>query len=129
MRVVAYIDNCLIGPNLDQDLTEKGALEEIKTLTGSRGDEFILQTSNRTANEYEQWQDEAGREAMRQDHATKGRVNRDHTVKGFFSLWDQYGGGGCFPMVADVPNEDVYAELRALGIQDMDAEHIAIAIH
>lgn len=129
MEISAYLDNNLIGPNLEQEPGEKKALEDLVEYLSAQNIGFTQLTSNRTANEYEKWKDKAKQEAMRKDHATKGRVTRDHTVKGFVGMWDRYGGGGTFPIVADVPNEDDYKVLRSLGLQDMDAKHIAIAIH
>lgn len=127
--ILVYLDNNLLGPNLEQDLGEKKALKDLEKLNSERDLGIELLTSNRTANEYEKWKNQAKREAMQEDHATKGRVAQDHEVKDFFNMFDQYGGGGSFPMVSDVPDKGVFDNLRTLGIEEMDAKHVAIAIH
>ncbi len=49
----------------------------------------------------------------------------DHEVLGFHNQWDQWGGGGSFPLVADDP---ISSELQKIDVERRDAHHLLVAI-
>jgi len=136
MRV--YLDNNLLGPNAEQYEAETEALQGLEAERRAGRLEWVV--SRRTANELEQTEDTAWREALRAAYAAATLLDDDHAVKGFSSV-DLYGdcpgarpraGAAGFvttPLVADQPDDRIYAELREMGLHDMDAKHLTVAIH
>ena len=54
-------------------------------------------------------------------------VSDDHRVLGSHTLTDPYGGCICSPLVTDIVDGGLYANLRAAGLKDDDAKHLMYA--
>jgi len=135
-----YLDNNLLPPNAEEHKAETEAFQKIEA--GRRAGRWRLEwvVSRRTANELEKTPDLARRAALRAAYDAATLLDDDHTVKGFSSA-DLHGdkpgarprvGAAGFvttPHVADVPDERIFAELRAMGLGAMDAQHLTVVIH
>ncbi len=56
------------------------------------------------------------------------KISPDEKVLGFDTVSDPRGGFVTYPLVSDVQDEGVYGELRRLGLDKHDAQHVAQAI-
>jgi hypothetical protein len=123
-----YLDNNLLGPNAGDYVDEALALREIED--GRAAGRWLLEwlVSGRTANELEK-APIARREALRAAYDAATRLKDDHLLKGFSNLDFGVRGYISNPLVADVPDERLYAELSELGVKVMDARHLTVAIH
>ena len=55
-------------------------------------------------------------------------VSKDQKLLGFNTVFDQYGGFVCSPMISDVQDESLREELMHRGLAQRDAEHVTQAI-
>jgi len=124
-----YLDNNLLGPNAEDYKDEADALRRIEA--GRSGERWLLEwvVSRRTANELEKTRDVVRREALRAAYTAATILEDDHTVKGFNDIDLGRWGYISNPMVADVPDEGLFAALREMGLDVMDARHLTVAIH
>jgi len=118
-RVIrVYLDNNLLGPNAKEYKAEIEAFQGIEWLV-----------SRRTANELEKAPDIAPKEGLRAAYDAATHLGDDHTVKGFSSVDLGAAGFVTTPLVEDVPDERIFAELREMRFDVMDARHLTFAIH
>ena len=124
-----YLDNNILGPNAEDYKEEADAWRSIEA--GRQGGRWLIQwvVSRRTANELEKTRDVVRREALQAAYAAATILEDDHTVKGFNDIDLGRWGYISNPMVADVPDERLFAELRGMGLDVMDGRHLTVAIH
>jgi hypothetical protein len=124
MRI--YNDTNLIGENAEQEPDEYLALNQLRELTDSDGSKLIIETiSNRTLNELEKTKDALQRRRLQKATDELPKETHDRTVLGFQTLSDRYGTSFSGPLIADVPNQEIYEKLMALPLKDaMDARHL-----
>jgi hypothetical protein len=56
-------------------------------------------------------------------------ARNDHSVLGFQTHADQYGGYVANPLVSDIVDAYLYADLLAAGLKSDDAKHFMYAVH
>ena len=129
-RVIrVYRDNNLLGPNAEEHKTETEALQRIEAEQRAGRWQLEWVVSRRTANELEKAPDIARKEGLRAAYDAATHVGDDHTVKGFSSVDLGAAGFVTTPLVEDVPDERIFAELCEMGLDVMDARHLTVAIH
>ncbi len=78
--------------------------------------------------EQERAKDSGVRNALRQGRNEVPMVKNSHRVLGFGQLRDQYGGLIVGPLVTDMIDETLFAELMMLGLDGADARHLMYAV-
>jgi hypothetical protein len=123
-----YLDTNLLGPNAKDYADEALAVREIED--GRAGGRWSLEwvVSRRTANELEKAPLER-REALKAAYDAAIKLEDDHRVKGFSNQDLGAMGYSSNPLVTDVPDEQIFADLCAMGFKAMDARHLTVAIH
>src|SRR5215813_8904753 len=126
-RVIrVYMDNNLLGPNAEEYKAETEALQWLEVERRAGRLEWVV--SRRTANELEKAPIER-KEALEAAYDAATHLGDDHTVKGFSSVDLGAAGFVTTPLVEDVPDERIFAELREMRFDVMDARHLTFAIH
>jgi hypothetical protein len=72
--------------------------------------------------------DESRRNQLLVEQAACKQIPKDERPLGSQIVTDQYGGFVDSPLVSDVQNEDIRAELITRGLKQTDAEHITQAV-
>jgi hypothetical protein len=72
--------------------------------------------------------DENKRRELVNQHDRLEKTPKDEKLLGFNVVTDHLGGFVCSPIISDVQDEQVRAELMQRGIEQRDAEHIAQAV-
>src|SRR5215510_8952207 len=124
--IQVYRDNNLLGRNAEQYEAETEALRWLEVERRAGRLEWVA--SRRTANELEKAPIER-QEALEAAYDAATRLGDDHTVKGFSSVDLGAAGFVTTPLVEDVPDERIFAELREMRFDVMDARHLTFAIH
>jgi hypothetical protein len=65
---------------------------------------------------------------LQADYETLKKVENDEKLLGFNTVFDQYGGFVCSPLIADVQDEQLRKRLMDRGLSQKDAEHFTQAI-
>lgn len=121
-----YIETCILNSNLQQHhLNEYSALKAIETYP-----EVELIVSNVVLRELINTQKEQQRQKLREEFEFVHKVEKDERVYGSNIQSDGFGYGGhiTYPLVSDVQDEKMCAELLAKGLSLRDAQHLTQAI-
>jgi hypothetical protein len=117
---VIYGDTCTLEGNSSDP-------KEVEVLRKLRTDPCLKWvTSNIVNYEAINTPDEAKRNALLADHKTREKVAKDEKLRGFNSYGDARGWI-CYPLLSDVQDEDLHAELMKQGIRLVDAKHLTQA--
>jgi hypothetical protein len=104
------------------DAAELAALEKLL------GDERVRWfTSNIVHYEATNTPDEIKRSTLVADHKAREKVAKDEKLRGFQSYGDPSGGWICYPLLSDVQDEELHAEIMKQGIKPVDAKHLTQA--
>lgn len=121
-----YLDNNVASAITQRDgaSIELVALDQLREWNQSG--KIVLGSSRHTLREMER------APARYQDSLRAGLADvevsaNDHRVLGSFTQMDQFGGCVCNPMVSDVIDEPLYADLIAFGLDADDAKHLMYA--
>jgi len=126
-----YNDTNLIGENAEQDQDEYLALKQLRELTNQNGStKVIIETiSNRNLNELDQTKDEKLRHRLQQAAKVLSKESNDHKLVGIHTFFDRFGTCINSPFVVDVPDEEIFAKLMGIPLEDeMDARLLTVAI-
>jgi hypothetical protein len=112
--------NTLLGNIRDE--TELAAVTELERLG------LTMFGSHIGRSEAMNTKDENKRRQLVNQHDRLERTPKDEKLLGFNVTTDHLGGFVCSPMISDVQDEQVRAELMQRGLEQRDAEHIAQAV-
>jgi hypothetical protein len=126
MRV--YVDNVVASGRVTGDLppAEMEALQEIDRAHDAGRIKRV--TSRESWREQDRTRDSAKRAKLEEARCEVSVVATDHVVLGFSHHQDQYGGFIANPLVTDVVDEPLFADLKSIGLQDADARHLMYAV-
>lgn len=100
---------------------------EVAALKKLEGDKRVKWfTSNIVNHEATSTPDEAKRSALVEDHKSREKVAKDEKLLGFHSYGDRLTWIS-YPMLSDVQDEKLHAEIMKQGIKLVDAKHLAQA--
>ena len=124
----AYLDNVIVSGEIRTDLeaTEMAAVQELYRLA-SRGSLQIV-TSRESWREQERTRNPDILAALQKGRSEVEVVQDDHLVLGFSHLQDHYGGFIANPLMTDIVDEPLHADLKAAGLKDGDARHLMYAV-
>jgi hypothetical protein len=109
---------------LRENASDVVELEALKKLDGDKRVKWF--TSNIVHYEATNTRDETKRGALVTDHKTRQKVAKDEKLRGFQS----YGDGRSwisYPLLSDVQDEELHAEIMKQSIKLIDAKHLTQA--
>lgn len=124
-----YLDNVIVSSIEKGDLaspTERQALNELTS--GKYADALECVTSRWSLREIERTKDGILRERLKRAFHTHSVIEYDHKVLGFHNQSDPYGGFIGSPLVTDIIDENIFSQLRALGLVKADPFHLMVAL-
>jgi hypothetical protein len=126
MRV--YYDNVIASGLITGRLwpeAEKISLREVE-VAHERG---IIKrvTSRESWREQERTRDDGRRDQLRSARDLVSVVQTDHRLLGFSHQYGPYGTVAVSPLVTDLVNEQLFNDLRSLGLKEADARHFMYA--
>jgi len=128
MKMRVYLDNVAASGRVIGDLVavEMEALREIER-AASAG-KVKLVTSRESWREQERTRDPEKRTRLEAARAEVSAVANDHVVLGFSSATGPYGTVAANPIVTDIVDQALFADLKRVGLRDADARHLMYAV-
>ncbi|HUE72049.1 MAG TPA: hypothetical protein VMP01_14275 [Pirellulaceae bacterium] len=122
----AYLENSVVSSITRRQApdSELQALDQLQQM--QEAGKIVLGTSRQSPREIE-------RAPVQHQTALKEGLHGldiaadDHRVLGSFTLSDPYGGSICNPIVTDIVDDSLYADLRGAGLEPDDAKHFMYA--
>jgi predicted nucleic acid-binding protein len=123
-----YLDNVIVSGLTRSDLQplEMGAVGCL-CQEAAKGMLTIL-TSRESWREQERTNDPAVRKVLKDSRGDIRVIQDDHRVLGFSNQSDQYGGFIAYPLISDIVDEALFADLKKGGLKDPDARHLMYVI-
>ena len=123
----AYLDNVAASGRILGDLeVEMKALQEIERAQSSK--KVKLVTSRESWREQERTRDPERRTRLEASRDEVSAVANDHVVLGFSNVMGPYGTVAANPIVSDVVDDALFADLKKIGLRDADARHLMYAV-
>ncbi len=120
-----YCDTNTLPHNIRHaDQKTLGELAALKQLA----EKYLLYGSLGVLRELMETKDQTQRDYLIVNYKSLEPIPKDEKVHGFHTQYDQYGGFVAYPLVSDVQDETLRAELMQRGLDRPDAEHITQAI-
>jgi hypothetical protein len=118
-----YCDTSVLPENIHGDDQELRAVQELQKLgiLDMHGSHLVRYEAMNT-------KDESKRNQLLAEHAELKPISKDEKLLGIQTTTDPYGGFVSYPMISDVQDEGIRAELIARGLEQRDAEHITQAV-
>src|SRR5262245_5126632 len=120
-----YCDTSTLPENISgadpKSQKELRAIKELRKLGMMFGSHLVLCEVMNTKNERK-------RNQLSTEHAALAPIPKDEKLLGYNTTTDWRGGFACCPMISDVQDEAIRAELIAQGLEQRDAEHITQAV-
>jgi len=128
MRV--YLDNVAASGRVVGDLTPAEEMEALRRIESAHSAGIIkIVTSRESWREQERTTNPVKRAKLEAARSEVSVVANDHVVLGFFSpLTNRYGSVVIAPIITDIVDEALFADLRGLGLDDSDAKHLMYAV-
>jgi len=125
MRV--YLDNVAASGRVVGDLTPAEEMEALRRIESAHSAGIIkIVTSRESWREQERTTNPVKRAKLEAARSEVSVVANDHVVLGFFSpLTNRYGSVVIAPIITDIVDEALFADLRGLGLDDSDAKHLS----
>ncbi len=133
-QVKVYFDNVIVCGLVLRDVMKNNPdrPDEMKAidalLSAFQRNEVDLYSSAESFREQERTRNVETRARLLSNRGRLPGVKRDHDVLGFSRLTDHIGTCICSPLVSDVVDTALHAQLRSAGIEDCDAKHIVNAV-
>jgi len=118
-----YCDTSVLPENIHGDDQELRAVQELQKLGI-----FDMYGSHLVRYEVMNTKDESKRNQLLAEQAELKPISKDEKLLGIQTTTDLYGGFVSYPMISDVQDEGIRAELIARGLEQRDAEHITQAV-
>jgi hypothetical protein len=115
-----YLDNVAASGRVLGDLAPVAEMDAVRSLWAAHEAGTVkLVTSRQSWREQERTADPVKRAMLEEARDELSAVVADHTVLGFH---------GVSPLVTDIVDPALYADLRAVGLHDSDAKHLMYAV-
>ena len=126
--MLVYLDNVIASGKVIADLKPKMEMRAVRTLEKLQSvGKLRLVTSREAWREQERTRDATKRAQFRRARGAVAAIQDDHQVVGFAVAQDELGGYIASPLVTDITDEALFADLKALGLKDADARHLMYA--
>ncbi len=123
----AYLDNVIASGRVLQDLpgNEMEALRGLEALAAAGELEPV--TSREAWREQEKTRDPARRAKLEAARPEISTVQQDHKLLGSNTVYDSFGGFVTSPLLTEIVDEQLFADLTGLGLKAADARHLMYA--
>ena len=127
MRV--YLDNVAASGRVVGDLVPDAEMEALRRIERAH-DAGILKmvTSRESWREQERTRDPVKRARLEAARGEVSAVATDHVLLGFNHLTGSYGTIANSPIITDIVDEALFADLKGIGLSDSDAKHLMYAV-
>jgi hypothetical protein len=125
----AYLDNVAASGRVLGDLVpvaEMAAVRDIEHAAAARLLKMV--TSRESWREQERTKDPDKRARLEAARGEVSAVAHDHVMLGSSSVFGQYGTTAVNPMLTDIVDEALFADLKSFGLEDADARHLMYAV-
>jgi len=127
--VKVYLDNVIASALVRDDLASPEEQRALKLLQEHRNfGKLEIVTSRESWREQDRTRCEKTREELRSSRDKTPVVSEDHKLLGFNSVDLGYRGFISSPLMTDIVDEVMFAELRAAGLKSGDARHLMYAL-
>jgi hypothetical protein len=127
MRV--YLDNVAASGRVIGDLEPATEMEALRRIERAHSDGTLeMVTSRESWREQERTRDPVKRATLEAARGEILTVTKDHVLLGFSHLYGAYGTTAVSPMITDLVDESLFAELRRIGLCEPDARHLMYAV-
>lgn len=125
-----YLDNVIVSALVRDDLASSDEQRALKLLQEHLTfGKLEIVTSRESWREQDRTRCEKTREELRSSRDKTPVVSEDHKLLGFNSVDLGYRGFISSPLITDIVDEAMFAELRAVGLKSGDARHLMYALH
>lgn len=129
MKMKAYLDTNIESGRVRGDIKPIEEGEALRQLIAAwQAGELDCVTSKETDREHEKTRDPAIRARLQEARGETPRVPNDHALLGFNTVFDQLGGFVTSPLLTDIVDETLFADLKSLGLKSADARHLMYAV-
>ena len=125
----AYPDNVAASGRVLGDLapaSEMAALRDVERAAAAGLLKIV--TSRESWREQERTKDAVKRARLEAARGEVSAVANDHVLLGSSSVFGPYGTIAVNPMLSDIVDEALFADLKMLGLGDADARHLMYAV-
>lgn len=127
MRV--YLDNVAASGRVVGDLAPPSEMEAMRQIEAAdSAGKLKMVTSRESWREQERTKDPVKRATLEAARDEVSAVATDHALLGFSHLSGPYGTVAVTPIITDIVDEALFADLKALGVSDSDAKHFMYAV-
>ncbi len=126
MRV--YLDNVIVSGRVRGDLQPDQMTAVRKLVAADKVGQINFVTSKETQREQDRARDPAVRTKLQADRSNVPLVEKQDRLLGFHFQQDQLGGFVTYPLISDIVDEELFANLRKEGLKEADARHLMYAI-
>jgi predicted nucleic acid-binding protein len=124
-----YLDNVAASGRVIGDIEPAAEMQALRRIERARSDGTVeMVTSRESWREQERTKDPLKRVTLEAARGQISVVTTDHVLLGFRHLYDAYGTKAVNPMITDIVDEPLFADLRRIGLHDSDAKHLMYAV-
>jgi predicted nucleic acid-binding protein len=127
MRV--YLDNVAASGRVTGDLTPDTEMEALRRIENAHSTgKLKMVTSRESWREQGRTKDPAKRARLEAARAEVSVVATDHLLLGFNHLTGPLGTTANSPILTEIVDEALFADLKRIGLSDSDARHLMYAV-
>jgi len=127
MRV--YLDNVAVSGRVLGDLSPAAEMDAMRVIERAASAGMLkMVTSRESWREQERTKNPNKRAKLEAARGQVSAVATDHVVLGFSELSGPYGTIATNPIVTDIVDEALFADLKSSGLHDSDARHLMYAV-
>jgi len=126
MRV--YLDNVAASGRVVGDLVPAAEMEALRRIESAHSAGILkMVTSRESWREQERTKDPVKRAKLEAARGEVSAVATDHVLLGFNHLEGRYGTIAASPIITDIVDEVLFADLKRTGLSASDAKHLMYA--
>jgi hypothetical protein len=127
MRV--YLDNVAASGRVVGDLAPTAEMEALRSIERAQSAGILkMVTSRESWREQERTKDPVKRAQLEAARGEVSAVATDHILLGSNHLTGPYGTIAVTPIITDIVDKALFADLKSIGLQDTDAKHLMYAV-
>jgi predicted nucleic acid-binding protein len=129
LRMRVYLDNVAASGRVMGDLSPEAEMEALRRIESAHSaGRLKMVTSRESWREQERTRDPIKRAKLEAARAEVSAVATDHVLLGINHLEGRYGTIVNSPIITDIVDEVLFADLKAIGLGDSDAKHLMYAV-
>jgi hypothetical protein len=129
LRMRVYLDNVAASGRVVEDLVPAAEMEALRRIESAHSGGILkMVTSRESWREQERTKDPVKRATLEAARGKVSAVATDHVLLGFNHLTGPYGTIAVTPIITDIVDEALFADLKGIGLRDSDAKHLMYAV-